>query len=172
MFTIGIDPGQKGGIAFYSPNEVIIYPTPVVMVSYVKTVKGKSKKMTRSEMNLDEAVSLIMNIDNDYRDVIDCAYLEHVTAGRQQGATSMFRFGQNFGQWQGILTGLGIRTALVRPQKWKKHCGLIGSAKNGSLKLARKNFPNNGDSFRLVKQDGLAEAALIAKYGHEIERDI
>ena len=79
----------------------------------------------------------------------------------------MFRFGQNLGQWQGILIGMGIPTVLVRPQVWKRYHGLIKADKNASRDLAKKFFPLNQDNFRLVKHDGLAEAALIGKYGYE-----
>ena len=85
----------------------------------------------------------------------------------------MFRFGQNFGQWQGLLAALEIPTNLVRPQTWKAFYGLNRS-KDTSLDLARETWPDNAEeSFRLKKHDGLAEAALIAKYGYirETETD-
>jgi hypothetical protein len=100
---------------------------------------------------------------------IKYAYIEHVAAMGGQGVTSMFRFGQNFGQWQGILGGLRIPTGLVRPQAWKKYHELIGTDKNASLELARELFPDNLASFRLKKHDGMAEASLIAKYAWELK---
>ena len=168
-YIIGIDPGLKGGIAFYNPNGLVVFATPTFEVDFIKKVKGKSKKSKRNEMDLIGAARLILDISSEHR--IQCAYLEHVTAGKGQGVTGMFRFGQNFGQWQGLLAGLNIRTELVRPQIWKQSCNLIGTDKNASRELAKERYPNHVDNFRLVKQDGLAEATLIGQYGWEKEHD-
>ena len=134
-YIIGIDPGLSGGISFYNPDNLHVWATPTYEVDYMKKVKGNTKKLKRKEMDLDEARDLILYIQNV--NVIECAYIEHVTAGRNQGVTGMFRFGQNFGQWQGILAGMNIRTELVRPQKWKKSCDLIKADKNASRELAK-----------------------------------
>ncbi len=163
-YTIGIDPGLKGGIAFYHPEELIVYLTPVNALTFIKA----GKKKTRNEMDLDTLREIIVRYDGASFQ-IDCAYVEHVSAMPGQGVTGMFRFGQNFGQWQGLLAGFGIRTVLVRPQTWKASYGLTRS-KNTSLELARETWPDNAkESFRLKKHDGAAEAALIAKYGYDKE---
>ncbi len=157
-YVIGIDPGLSGGLAFYNPEHLVVFPTPVVQVEFIK--KGKKRK--RNEMILAVACNHILEFTD-----IKFAYIEHVAAMGGQGVTSMFRFGQNFGQWQGILGGLRISTGLVRPQAWKKYHNLIGTDKDASLDLARELFPDNLTSFKLKKHDGLAEASLIAKYAWE-----
>lgn len=164
-YIIGVDPGLTGGLAFYSPDELIVYPTPVNELTFIKS----GKKQKRKEMDLDIVRETIVKYDGtDFQ--IECAYLEHVTARPGQGVTGMFRFGQNLGQWQGLLAGFGIRTVMVRPQTWKAFYGLNRS-KDTSLDLARETWPDNAEeSFRLKKHDGMAEAALIAKYGYEQER--
>ncbi len=164
-YVIGIDPGLSGGLAFYSTEKLIGFPTPVDTLKFIKN----GKKKTRKEMSLDRTREILIGYDGvDFQ--IECAYLEHVTAMPGQGVTGMFRFGQNFGQWQGILAGFGIRTVLVRPQTWKASLGLTRS-KSTSLEMAREIWPENAEeSFRLKKHDGMAEAALIAKYGYEKER--
>ena len=165
-YVIGVDPGLKGGIAFLSEEKLVVHPTPVIVKSFMKN----GKKKTRSEMDLDKVYQIIGEYDGPSM-LIDCAYLEHVSAMPGQGVTGMFRFGQNFGQWQGVLAGFGIRTVLVRPQTWKAAFGLNRS-KTTSLELAREFWPDNSDeSFRLKKHDGLAEASLIAKYGYQAERE-
>lgn len=161
-YIIGIDPGLSGGLAFYNPDNLIVYATPVNELSFIKA--GKKRK--RNEMDVEAVRELIVQYDGTQFN-IECAYLEHVSAMPGQGVTGVFRFGQNFGQWQGILGGLGIRTVLIRPQTWKAFFGLNRS-KDTSLGLAREYWPENAaESFRLKKHDGLAEAALIAKYGFE-----
>jgi len=158
MKVLGIDPGLSGGLAFNSGDTLRVFATPTIQTQFVKN----GKKKTRSDMNLSEVVRLIRE------NRPDVAYIEKVAAMKGQGVTGMFRFGQNFGQWQGILAALGIRLIMVTPQVWKKQFQL-NRDKDASLDLARKLFPNNLESFRLKKHDGLAEAALIRKYGFQEE---
>ena len=158
MLICGIDPGLKGGIALYTPTSLEAFRTPTESHSYIK----KGKKTTRDEMDLCSARDIL----NAHRP--DHVFLEHVTAMARQGVTGMFRFGQNLGQWQGLIIGLGLHVTLVRPQIWKKHHGLIGADKDASIELARTTWPDAGDTFKYKRADeGRAEAALIAMYGWE-----
>ncbi len=154
MKVLGIDPGLSGALAFNTGDSLRVFATPTVQTQFVKN----GKKKTRSDMNLPEVVRLIRE------NRPDVAFIEKVAAMKGQGVTGMFRFGQNFGQWQGILAALGIRWIEVTPQVWKKQFHLSRD-KGASLDLARKLYPNNLESFRLKKHDGLAEAALIRHYG-------
>ena len=163
MIICGIDPGLKGGIAFYTPTALFAYRTPVVQVDHVK----KGKKGKRPIMDLAEAMTMLTNSNPTH------TYLELVSAMPGQGVTGMFRFGQNLGQWEGILVGLGLDYTLVRPQVWKKQAGLIGAEKGDSIELARKTWPDHGDLFKYKTADeGRAEAALIARYGWNIHHEI
>lgn len=157
MYVLGIDPGLKGGIAIWNGSTLIVYPTPTYQVSFIKN----GKKQNRSEMDLIRVCEIIREHTPDR------AILEKVTARPGQGVTSMFRFGQNLGQYQGILTSIGIPTEEITPQPWKKHYGL-GSEKYASLELAKELFPGHDKIFKLKKNDGLAEAALMAKYGYDL----
>ena len=73
-FVVGIDPGQKGGIAFYHPEQLIVFDTPTFEIQFIKRVKEKSVKRTRTEMAMEEARCLLKSQS------IVCAYLEKVTA--------------------------------------------------------------------------------------------
>tara|TARA_R100001463_G_scaffold6332_1_gene20838 strand:+ start:3373 stop:3711 length:339 start_codon:yes stop_codon:yes gene_type:complete len=48
------------------------------------------------------------------------AIIEAVHSFPGQGVASTFKFGNNYGQWQGILSALKIPYILVSPQKWMK----------------------------------------------------
>jgi len=78
----------------------------------------------------------------------------------------MFRFGQGYGAIQMALAGHKIPTRLVTPSKWKSHFGLSRD-KGVSRGLAMQRFPEQAQMFSRVKDDGRAEAALIALYGQE-----
>jgi crossover junction endodeoxyribonuclease RuvC len=55
---------------------------------------------------------------------------------------------------------------MVTPQKWQKHYGK-SSDKEHSRQLANRLFPSLADRLNRKKDDGSAEALLIAKYGSE-----
>lgn len=159
MYIVGIDPGLKGGIAYYTPDTLIAYRTPTIEVPFIK----KGKKKTRHDMDL-------VNICEELRlSDIEHVFLEKVSAMPGQGVTGMFRFGQNLGQWQGMLAGLNLPYTMVTPQAWKKHMGLIRADKGKSVELAHEFWPEHRTtSFKYKGADeGRAEASLIAKYGWE-----
>jgi crossover junction endodeoxyribonuclease RuvC len=156
MYIVGIDPGLKGGIAFYHPNQLVTERTPTVAVPYMK----KGKKSTRNDMDLNAICEMMEPFE------ISHVFLEKVSAMPGQGVTGMFRFGQNLGQWQGLLAGLGLEFTMVTPQMWKKQAGLIKATKGQSVDTARTLWPENAVDFKYKTADeGRAEAALIARYG-------
>jgi crossover junction endodeoxyribonuclease RuvC len=163
LYTVGIDPGFKGGISFYNGNDLKAYRTPIYTVPFVK----KGKKSTRNEMDLEFIRDELFPMP--FRKEIRHVFLEQVNAMPGQGVTGMFRFGQNLGQWQGVITGLGLPLTMIRPQVWKSHVNLIGSDKESSIDLARELWSDHAPTlFKYKKADeGRAEAALIAKYGYE-----
>lgn len=81
-----------------------------------------------------------------------------------QGVASMFRFGYNAGILLGVLNALEIKVLKVKPAVWKSALNL-SSDKSKSLKLARKLFPSLHNQLRMQKNDGRAEALLLAHFG-------
>ena len=66
----------------------------------------------------------------------------------------------------GVLAGNGVATELVRPAVWKK-AARIGKDKGSARKAAQERFPDAADLFARVKDDGRAEAALLARWRAE-----
>jgi len=151
MIYIGIDPGFSGAIAFYAPKEniVSIYDMPVY-----QNAKGKT------EINLYELHEILAPETDDPH----MAIIEQVAAMRGQGVTSMFRFGQSYGATQMAVAAHKIPMQFVTPAKWKSYLGLSRD-KGVSRSLASQRFPKQADLFKRVKDDGRAEAALLALYG-------
>lgn len=101
---------------------------------------------------------------NKKEKVVCC--LEKVGAMPNQGVTSMFHFGENYGYIQGLLEANGIQYELVTPQKWKKEFG-VTSDKNTSIEVCKRLFPNVNlkRTERCRKDDdGFAESCLLAEY--------
>lgn len=157
MKILGLDPGLKGGLAWYDGTTLVAMYTPVLSETFIKN----GKKQTRNILDLVMIRDLIEEHKPDY------AVLEKVAARSGQGVTSMFRFGQGFGELRGIMTALRLPFKEVTPQTWKRSYELA-SDKADSLQIARELWPEHAKAcFRLKKQDGVAEAALIAKYGFD-----
>ncbi len=88
--------------------------------------------------------------------------IEDVTPNPKFGANN-FTFGQGKTAWEMAMIMGGVPYMLVRPQSWKKEVGLPSKAdKEASRLLAMKLFPKDADLFKLKKDDGKAEAALMA----------
>tara|TARA_R110002012_G_scaffold296203_1_gene493401 strand:+ start:117 stop:566 length:450 start_codon:yes stop_codon:yes gene_type:complete len=92
---LAIDPGVKGGVAVLDGTVMSAYKCP-------PTVK--------------EMADLLY--EKTSRDTI--AIIEAVHSFPGQGVASTFKFGNNFGQWQGILSAMAIPYIQVSPQKWMK----------------------------------------------------
>lgn len=152
MLICGIDPGNNGAIAFMLNGELVnVENLPLVEVRH-----GKGTKQELSPALLHDRL-----IDADRP--IDLAVLEAVNAfgmGRQ----SAFRFGENVGMIKGVLAASGIRMHMVTPQKWKRAMG-IGADKSVSRAAAIALWPMQSELFKRVKDDGRAEASLLAEYG-------
>lgn len=164
MIYLGIDPGVNGALAFFDIScgklDVLDMPT-----DEVPTSKGKTKRIV-SERGLTSIIRPRLRSAPHFHAL--SAFVEKVSAapvqGRRQGTVSMFNFGQGYGIVKGVLAGLGIATEFVPPQRWKARLGLLKTDKSDSRALAAKLFPAYASTFKRVKDDGRAEAALISHY--------
>lgn len=150
---IGIDPGLGGGIAVVGRMGNLIYAvnTPVFKI------KGKTV--------LD--IYAVAKLLAEYR-LADRAVIEQVGAMPGQGVTSMFNFGFSTGVLHGALAALEIQIVQVTPQTWKKHMRLPAD-KDAARRLAKSLWPK-ATCFDRVKDDGVAEAALIARWSIETDK--
>jgi crossover junction endodeoxyribonuclease RuvC len=153
MKVIGIDPGITGAIAVFSEGRLIY-------VQDLPTIEVVVAKGTRKRQNAAALADLIFVSGPDH------IYLEEVSTRPGEGAVGAFSFGRGFGQIEGIMAGLNIPYTLVRPQKWKTKLG-VPADKGGARMIASRLFPDFAEQFARVKDDGRAEAAMIALYGHQ-----
>lgn len=149
MRLLGIDPGYSGGLA------IIDHEGACMTIEMPTIGEGKQRLIDGT------AVQRWVNRNGE---PIDFAVIEEVTAMRGWGLGSTFRFGCNYGVVLGALQTMHIPFAQVRPTVWKKSLGLIKADKSASRALALELWPHAADQFKRAKDDGRAEAALIAKY--------
>jgi crossover junction endodeoxyribonuclease RuvC len=133
VILIGIDPGLSGGIAFWANEKMGAFPMP-------KT-------------------------ERDIADVLDgCAprkaCIEKVHAFPDQGISSTFKFGKNYGFLRGCLI-------CFKTRKWQREFGLVfpkemkltvTEKKNRHKEMAQQLFPD------LKITHATADALLIAEY--------
>lgn len=148
---LGVDPGITGALAFID-NEVAtlkLFPMPSFMTN-------RSKKRY-----FVDTMGLGLILENNPPLM---AYVEEVWSSPQMGEPRAFAFGDSYGCIRGALGSRLIPYVPVLPQKWKGEMR-VPTAKTGARREAMRLFPHCREAFSRVKNDGEAEAALIALYG-------
>ena len=152
---LGIDPGLSGGYAIIDDAAHIVecgnFPTHTV---------NKKERLDGDAL----AVKL-----GAYR--FGCrAYVEAVSSRPRQAG--QFQFGLNTGIVHGILHAHEIPFKLVSSASWKGQFGIKREhdetkrdKKNEARQMAANLYPAHADKFKRAKDDGVAEAVLIALYG-------
>lgn len=148
MSIAAIDPGKTGGLA-------IIYDDGLAITLEVP-VAGKKPAWTQWARTWGFALSEAMP---------SRIGIEAVSAMPKQGVTSMFNFGETLGFVHGICL-IACPQAVIEwptPAAWKKKLGLSAD-KTESHEEARRLFPGCSSELARVKDNGRAEALLIAYY--------
>ena len=151
MIYIGIDPGLNGAIAYLDIDDghLSIVDMPTFEVKRNNKVK---REVSPSGVAHELTVAGVRGV-----------VLERVGAMPGQGVTSVFSFGRSVGIIEGILAAYEMPVDIVTPQAWQKACGVRGG-KDGSRLRACELFPNYATLFARKKDDGRADAALMAWY--------
>jgi Holliday junction resolvasome RuvABC endonuclease subunit len=151
--TIGIDPGLGGALALYhtatTDEWVITYDMPTIKV-------GRKR-----HPNVPEIISILEGWAQEYGP-LDAA-LEHVSSSPQMGVTSAFTFGEGFGVLEAAVIAVGHRLHLVRPAAWKRAMRLTAD-KHAARRAATERWPSQWELFQRVRDDGRAEAAMLAAW--------
>ena len=96
------------------------------------------------------------------------AFCELVGPRPGEGAVGAFGFGRSRGIIEGVLGTMAVPVEMIAPAWWKRRIG-IPPGKDGAKDLARseaiRRWPAMADRFARKKDDGRAEAALIAVAG-------
>jgi crossover junction endodeoxyribonuclease RuvC len=145
---LGIDPGFTGALAIYDINSRVL----VDLADTPSTVKKDCKSA--------KAKTIV--------DVADIALFISAWASQIRGCVvSMFNFGFVTGIVHGVVGSFFIPIHKTKPFIWKPLMGLTKD-KDLSRKKAKELFPSRAADFNRVKDDGRAEAALLAKFGERI----
>lgn len=166
--TIGVDPGKRGAIAALADG------VPVAVIDMPLTPEGsidggRLAASLRALLQQHQGASVLV-------------VHEHVNGFSRDGGFVAFAFGQADGIVRGVVAALGLATTQVRPQTWKRHFGLVsprqkkGEApvekigKDASRTLVVKMFPDRALQYLRAKDDGRAEAVLLALWAEQTEK--
>lgn len=157
---LGIDPGLSGGWALINDKATLLgcggFPTHTV---------NKKERLDGT------ALAQHLNFHQRYLGLGTLhAYVEAVSSRPRQAG--QFQFGVNCGMVHGILHAHRISFTLVSSASWKGSFGIKRGEdetkrdkKNEARQMATNLYPAHADKFSRVKDDGVAEAVLIALYG-------
>jgi crossover junction endodeoxyribonuclease RuvC len=162
MKTIGIDPGLTGALALYDPASGA--PDVRDMPVFVVPKAGGSGK--RTELDVFGMAAIL----DEWSAWKLRAFVEQVGATPQMGVTSAFSFGGSYWAARMACAAHFIPTELVSPQRWKRDLNVKGGADKSDAVRARASalLPLHASFWTRAKDDGRAEAALIALYGARI----
>ena len=152
MIILGVDPGLSGALAFYDPD------TGALEILDMPTLNAG----TKGKRIIDE-YTLAREIDTR-SDYIKHAYVERVGTRPGEGAVGAFSFGMGYGILHGILAANFIPKTLIPPTIWKKALR-VPAEKDGARARASELLPAHAGKWVRVKDDGRAEASLIALWG-------
>ncbi len=151
---IGIDPGASGAIA------VLDGAGQIVAIDDMPTVLVRVGKTDRKRIAAARLAQLLEQTAHDTVMVV----LEKVGGMTGQSASAAFTFGYGAGMVEGVLAALRLPMAPVTPQAWKKSAG-IAADKGAAREAAMRLWPGHAHMFARKKDDGRAEAALMARHG-------
>lgn len=140
MLLLGIDPGVSGAFALYDSDE-----RTVTITDMPDTTSG--------------LVDLVASLP-----VLRICTIEKPYYPKAIGVANVAKIATAYGKVIALLHQRGIPINEVRPADWKASLNL-GSSKSASRELASQLFPDAAHQWARVKDDGRAEASLIAWYG-------
>lgn len=146
---LGIDPGKHGAIAMLDATD----PDRLLVVEDMPDLTGAALGSWLRQLLADVQP-----------DTVAAAWVEKVHAMPKQGVATTWRFAEHHGAVLGALGALGVPVHLVTPGVWKRAAGVTAD-KGTSRQRAAELWPHEAGRFARVKDDGRAEAALLALYG-------
>lgn len=160
---LGADPGAGGALALYRPDVPTGAPSILVVDMPTHEIRGKRRIDLYALATQIREWDALLGITH--------AVVEQVGAMPGQSPNGMFAFGFSAGALQMAVASAGIPMTLVVPQVWKKVYGIPGGRENKDMarQKASQIFPAYADRWARKKDDGRAEAVLLAHYGSKLQ---
>jgi crossover junction endodeoxyribonuclease RuvC len=157
MRVLGIDPGACGALAFLTISGGLPVDLETLDMPTLK-VRGRSQVDSYA---LAREVDARLTVDDE---TLAVAMIEQGGVRPQNGRIGAATFWLGVGVIRGVLAANFVPMEVVAASAWKRSLRVIGD-KDGSRARASSIFPRWASQWSRVKDDGRAEAALIALYG-------
>ena len=164
----GADPGMGGALAIYQPGP----PVTLEVVDMPALLIDGKRRMDFWKL---AAVLRVWVTDNH----IERVAVERVHAMPLRGAggqirqspNGLFEFGFAAGALQQAVVSAGLTMVLIPPATWKAVYGLRGGRENKDMsrQKASQMFPGYAHLWARKKDDGRAEAVLLAHYASKMQ---
>jgi crossover junction endodeoxyribonuclease RuvC len=158
VLVVAMDPGISGAVSATRWERRTSVFHRVASMPVEEKASGRRQIDTAG---LFQLVGEMTEGDCDVRFVI-----ERVSAMPGQGVSGMFSLGDSFGSARAIAACFSPMhpVRLESPAVWKKALGLLKKPKSASLRLARRLYPDARPFLARAKDEGRAEALLLAHY--------
>ncbi|MGL4811868.1 MAG: hypothetical protein ACRCXM_08830 [Beijerinckiaceae bacterium] len=140
MILLGCDPGVNGALALFDTSE---------------------KRVITHDM--PDTTATLFDLIGTFPKVAVCM-IEKPFYPKVIGVKNVAKIAEAYGRIKAVLFSHGIPLREVTPRDWKAALNLSDS-KAASRELAGALFPDDADQWKRVRDDGRAEAALLAWYG-------
>lgn len=157
---IGIDPGLSGALA-------LLINGAAIRVDDMPTVSENRSRTVAPAILADLLREMLKAAPAGGRAMV---FIERVASMPGQGVASSFVFGKAAGVAEGVVGALGLPYRLVTPGVWKRRANLLGKPKDASRALALTLYPEMSLALARKKDNGRAEALLIARFGADLAR--
>jgi crossover junction endodeoxyribonuclease RuvC len=153
MIVLGIDIGVTGGISHFEDSELVnVFDMPCLL-------DGPAKRRSLNAPLLAEIVA---------KSRATRAFVEYVGPRPGEGVVGACAFCRAKGVVEGACAAHGVSITWLTAPQWKRIVG-IAPGKDGAKDAARseaiRRWPSHAAKFARVKDDGRAEACLIAWAG-------
>lgn len=159
--TIGIDPGKRGAIAALADGvPAAVYDMPLA---------------DDGEVDGARLAAMLRGLLMQHTGAAVLVVHEKINGFSGDRGSRVIPLGQADGIARGVVAALGMPAVRVHPQTWKSHFGLrkrkdgpeIG--KDASRALVTATFPDRALPYLRAKDDGRAEAILLALWAEQTE---
>lgn len=155
MIITGLDPGKGGAlVTLFEDGSTIVDRVPL----FKPTEKGKVPKIDYAAWARSWRGSLLFNQP-------DVFIVEQVGAWTGQGVKSVWNFAHATGFAMATIMYVDAPIHPAPPNVWKIKLGLLNMDKAASIKKAKELIPSLTPHLTRKKDDGVAEAGLLAYYG-------
>lgn len=156
--VLGVDPGINGGWA------VLNYRGGLEWAGTFPIIETRTGRKTHRDIDGHQLHKELIMSEPTH------AFVEQVSSRPRQAG--QFQFGVNTGVVIGVIQAAQVPLRRVTPQVWKSAYNIKrdeeetkADKKTEARQIATKLYPHHRDTFKHVKDDGVAEAVLIALFG-------